>query len=173
MSLSDIAAGLELTTAQVDRGVATVDDTGVDRDARLRAYEDELPCSAVAAGEVLDGYESGGSVGDAAGAAAVAEVTAAKLLHRCGFEGVTPLAPTARRVLRDWLDGRIARADALELTGASEAEFALAAYVETHEPIPELAEAVRRDASAPIAGDALVSKRDALAETMSAGGDLR
>ncbi|MFB6090028.1 MAG: hypothetical protein ABEJ97_03125 [Halobellus sp.] len=172
MSLSDIAAGLELTTAQVDRGVATVDDTDVDRDARLRAFEDELPCSAVAAGEVLDRYETGGSVGDAGAAAAVAEVTAAKLLHRCGFEGVTPLAPTARRVLRDWLDGRLARADALELTGTDEAEFALAAYVETHEPIPELAEAVRRDASAPISGDALVSKRDALAETMSAGGDL-
>jgi len=55
----------------------------------------------------------------------------------------------------------------------SRGEFALAAYVETHEPITELAEAVRRDAAAPIAGDALVSKRDALAETMSGSADLR
>ncbi|MFB6251420.1 MAG: hypothetical protein ABEI27_07000 [Halobellus sp.] len=173
MSLSDIAAGLELTTAQVDRGVATVDDTAVDRDARLREHADELPCTVAAAATVLDQYESGVSVGEAGAAAALPEVTAAKLLHRCGFEGVTPLAPTARRVLRDWLDGRAARADALELTKATEAEFALAAYVETHDPIEALAATVRRDAAAPIAGDALVSKRDALAETMTGGGDLR
>ena len=173
MGLSEIAAGLELTTKQTERGVATVDDTDVDLDARLRTFEDDLPCTAAAASTVLDRYDAGVSVGDAGEAAALAPVTAAKLLHRCGVEGVTPISPTARRVLRDWLDGRIARADALELTNAEESEFALAAYVETHEPIPELAEAVRRDASAPIAGDALVSKRDALAETMSAGTDFQ
>ncbi|WP_311170426.1 hypothetical protein [Halobellus ordinarius] len=173
MGLSEIAAGLELTTEQVDRGVATVDDTDVDRDARLREHESDLPCTAAAAGTVLDRYESGARVGEAGEAAALAPVTAAKLLHRCGFDGVTPLAPTARQVLRDWLEGRLSRADALELTGADEAEFALAAYVETHDPIPELAETVRRDAAAPLADDALVSKRDALAETMSTASDLR
>ncbi|MFB6091455.1 MAG: hypothetical protein ABEK02_00420 [Haloquadratum sp.] len=173
MGLSEIAAGLELTTAQVDRGVATVDDTDVDLDARLREFETDLPCPAASAATVLETYDAGASVGEAGEAATVAPVTAAKLLHRCGYEGVTPLSPTARRVLRDWLDGRLSRADALELTRASDAEFALAAYVETHEPIPELAAAVRRDASAAIAGDALVSKRDALAETMSGGGDVR
>ncbi|MGQ4556438.1 DUF7858 family protein [Halobellus sp. GM3] len=173
MGLSEIAAGLELTTKQVERGVATVDDTDVDLEERLRDREDDLPCSAVAASTVLESYEAGASVGSAGEAAALAPVTAAKLLHRCGVEGVTPLSPTARRVLRDWIDGRIARADALELTGANEGEFALAAYVETHEPVPELAEAVRRDASAPLAGDALVSKRDALAETMTGSADLR
>jgi len=173
MGLSEIAAGLELTTKQVQRGVASVDDTDVDLDARLREFESELPCSAAGASTVLDRYDAGASVGDAGEAAALAPITAAKLLHRCGFEGVTPLSPTARRVLRDWVDGRLSRADALELTGTNEAEFALAAYVETHEPITELAEAVRRDAAAPIAGDALVSKRDALAETMSGSADLR
>ncbi|RLM56586.1 hypothetical protein DVK02_08790 [Halobellus sp. Atlit-31R] len=173
MGLSEIAAGLELTTTQVERGVATVDDTDVDLGARLRKFEEELPCTAVAAETVLDAYESGTSVGDAGAAAALAPMTAAKLLHRCGVEGVTPISPTARRVLRDWLDGRLARADALELADADDAEFALAAYVETHEPIPEPAEAVRRDRSEPITGDALVSKRDALAETMSTGSELR
>ncbi|WP_144905034.1 DUF7858 family protein [Halobellus captivus] len=173
MGLSEIAAGLELTTEQVQRGVATVDDTDVDLDARLREYEDDLPCTAAGAATVLDRYDAGTSVGDAGEAAALAPVTAAKLLHRCGFEGVTPLSPTAHRVLRDWIDGRLSRADALELTGADEAEFALAAYVETHDRIAELAEAVRRDASAPIAGNALVSKRDALAETMSGTAELR
>jgi hypothetical protein len=173
MGLSEIAAGLELTAEQVERGVATVDDTDVDLDARLREFEADLPCTAAAASTVLERYDTGASVGDAGESAALAPVTAAKLLHRCGFEGVTPLSPTARRVLRDWIDGRLARADALELTGADEAEFALAAYVETHDPITELAEAVRRDASAPLAGNALVSKRDALAETMTGGADLR
>ncbi|WP_336024231.1 hypothetical protein [Halobellus salinisoli] len=173
MGLSEIAAGLELTTKQRERGVATVDDTDVDLDARLREYEADLPCTAAGAATALEEYNAGASVGDAGEAAALAPVTAAKLLHRCGFEGVTPLSPTARRVLRDWIDGRVSRADALELTGADEAEFALAAYVETHDPITELAEAVRRDASAPLAGDALVSKRDALAETMSGSADLR
>jgi hypothetical protein len=173
MGLPEIAAGLKLTTEQMERGVATIDDTGVGLDARLREFADELPCTAAAAATVLDRYDAGASVGEAGETAALAPVTAAKLLHRCGIEGVTPLSPTARRVLRDWIDGRLARADALELTGADEGEFALATYVETHEPIPELAEAVRRDASAPIAGDALVSKRDALAETMSGGTDLR
>lgn len=173
MGLSEIAAGLELTTQQEEVGVATVDDTAVDLDGRLREFEAELPCSAAGAATVLERYHEGASVGAAGEAAALAPVTAAKLLHRCGVEGVTPLSPTARRVLRDWIDGRISRADALELTGAADAEFALAAYVETHDPITELAEAVRRDAAAPIAGDALVSKRDALAETMSGSADLR
>ena len=59
------------------------------------------------------------------------------------------------------------------MTGATDAEFALAAYVETHDPIPELEEAVRREATAPLAGDAAVSKRDALADTMNGIGDLR
>lgn len=173
MSLSEIAAGLELTTTQEQRGIATVDDTDVDLDARLREFEADLPCTAAGAATVLDRYDAGSSVGDAGEAAALAPVTAAKLLHRCGFEGVTPLSPTARRVLRDWIDGRLSRVDALELTGADDAEFALAAYVETHDPITELAEAVRRDAAAPLTGDALVSKRDALAETMSSSSDLR
>jgi len=173
MGLSEIAEGLELRTEQRQRGVATVDDTDVDLDARLREFEADLPCTAAAASTVLEQYDGGAGIGDAGEAAALAPVTAAKLLHRCGFEGVTPLSPTARRVLRDWIDGRLSRADALELTDSDAAEFALAAYVETHEPITELAEAVRRDASKPIAGDALVSKRDALAETMSGSSDLR
>jgi len=173
MGLSEIAAGVESTTEQVDRGVATVDDTGVDLDRRLREHEAALPCTAAAAATVLEEYRSGADVGVAGESAALAPVTAAKLLHRCGFDGITPLSPTARRVLRDWLDGRLSRTEALELTGATDAAFALAAYVETHDPIPELEEAVRREATAPIAGDAAVSKRDALAGTVNGIGDRR
>jgi len=173
MGLSEIAAGVEVTTEQTDCGVATVDDTDVDVERRLREFEADLPCTAAAAGTVLERYRAGESVEGAAAAASLAPVTAAKLLHRCGFEGIAPLSPTARRVLCDWLDGRLARAEALELTGATDAEFALAAYVETHDRITELADAVRRDATAPLAGDAAVSKRDALAGTMSGTTDRR
>jgi hypothetical protein len=172
MGLSEIAAGVEVTTEQRDHGVATVDDTSVDLGERLRAHADELPCTPEAATTVVERHAAGDSVGDAAVAAAVAPVTAAKVLHRCGVDGVTPLAPTARRVLRDWLSGEIARTDALELTGSTEAEFALAAYVETHDPVSDLADAARRDATAGLADDALVEKRETLGETMSPATDL-
>ena len=173
MGLSEIAAGVESTTEQVERGVATVDDTGVDLDRRLREFESELPCTAAAAATVIKEYRSGADVGAAGDTAALAPITAAKLLVRCGFDGITPLSPTARRVLRDWLDGRLGRTEALELTGATDAEFALATYAETHDPIPEVEAAVRSEATAPIAGDAAVSKRDALAGTMNGIGDPR
>ncbi|WP_224333113.1 hypothetical protein [Haloprofundus halobius] len=51
------------------------------------------------------------------------------------------------------------------LTGASKTEFALAAYVETHEPVEELADATSGELTP--ATNATVAKRDALAETMS------
>ncbi|ADQ65692.1 hypothetical protein GL213_00400 [Halogeometricum borinquense] len=173
MGLADIADELGVTTTtQEERGVATVDDTDVDLDARLRDHADKLPCTPEAAATVLERHAAGDSVGDAAEAAIVAPVTAAKVLHRAGIEGVTPLAPTARQILRDWLAGQLSRADALELTGADDAEFALAAYIETHDPVPELADATRRDAAASLGGDALVKKREELADTMSASTDL-
>jgi hypothetical protein len=110
-------------------------------------------------------------VGEAGHEAGVAPITAAKVLHLAGVEGVSPLAPEARRVVRDWLDGRLARTEARTLTGASEAEFVLGAYVERVDPIPEAVEAVaaRRWADA----DAAVRKRDHLAATMSAATDRR
>ncbi len=72
---------------------------------------------------------------------------------------------------RHWLDGDLSRAEAVELVGADEADVALATYVETHDPVPELADAVAgvREPDA----NATVQKRDALAETMSSVGDLR
>ena len=171
MGLSDIAEGIEVTTEQCDRGVPTVDDTERGLRSRLEPYADELPCTPAAAASVVESHTAGTSIGDSAREAGVAPMTAAKTLHRCGVAGVTPLAPTARRVLRDWLAGELSRADALELTGASEAEFALASYVETHDPVPELEEAVEGALSP---GDsASVTKRDQLAETMSSVGDLR
>lgn len=147
MALSDIAAGVEVTHEQDDRGVATVDDTDANLTDRLREHADALPCTPEATATLVDAYTSGTSVGDAAREAGVAPITAAKALHRCGVAGVCPLAPTRREVVRDWLDGRCSRSEALALAGVDDGEFALATYVETHDPVPALADAV--DAAGP------------------------
>jgi hypothetical protein len=171
MTLSEIAADLEVTTEQRDRGIPTVDDTGTSLADRLSLHAETLPCTAEAAATVVETHADGTSVGACAREAGVAPVTAAKALHRCGVEGVTPLAPTARDVLRDWLAGDLSRADALALTGADEAEFALAAYVESHDPVPELVEAV--EGSLEPTRTATAEKRAALGETMTDSPDLR
>lgn len=171
MALSDIAAGLEVTAEQDERGVATVDDTGAGLLERLRAHADDLPCTPEAAATVVETHAAGDSVGDSAREAGVSPVTAARALHRCGVPGVSPFAPAAREVVRDWLAGDLPRTEAVALTGGDEAEFALAAYVESHEPIADLEDAVD-DALTPDRS-ATVRKRDALADTHSTVGDLR
>lgn len=171
MGLSDIAAGIELHERQHERGVPTVDATEGDLVSRLDERAERLPCTPEAAASVLEAYAAGTSVGDCAREAGIAPMTAAKLLHRCGVTGLSPLAPTARRVLRDWLDGELPRSEAVALADADEAAFALATYIETHDAVPGLADAVEGvlepDSMAP------VDKRDALAETMSSVDELR
>lgn len=164
MGLSDIATGLSVTTEQRERGVASVDRTGGSLADRLRALDGDLPCAPSAAAAVADAYAGGDSVGDAAEAGGVAPTTAAKTLHRLGFEGLSPFSPLQREILDDWLSAECTRAQALELTGASEREFALAAYVATHDPLEGAAAAVESALSTP--ADAMVAKRDALAATM-------
>lgn len=141
MGLSEIAAGLEVTERQQARGVATVDTTGAGLAERLEPFAEELPCAPGEAAVVLERYAGGGSVGAAARAAGVAPVTAAKTLHLLG-ESVSPLGPTGRAVVRDWIAGELSRTEALELTRVGETEFALAAYVETHDPIEKACAAV-------------------------------
>ncbi|MFB6101677.1 MAG: helix-turn-helix domain-containing protein [Haloplanus sp.] len=170
MALSDIAAGIEVHDRQRERGVPTVDATEDDLVGRLDEYADRLPCTPEAAATVLDAYAAGTSVGDCARKAGLTPMTAAKLLHRCGVTGLSPLAPTARRIVRDWLDGNLPRSEAVELVGADEADFALATYLETHEPVPDLADAVEGVLEPD--STATVAKREALAETMSSVGDL-
>ncbi len=141
MGLSDIAAGIELTDHQDERGVATVDTTDASLTERLEPFDSELPCTASEAATVLERYTAGGSVGASGRAAGVAPVTAAKTLHLLG-ESVFPLGPIARDILDDWICGEISRCDALELTRASETEFALATYILTHDPLEEACAAI-------------------------------
>ena len=141
MGLSELAAGLEVTERQEERGVATVDTTDADLTERLAPYAEELPCAPADAATVLERYAEGASIGVAAHTAGVAPVTAAKTLHLLG-ESVSPLGPTGRGVVRDWLAGELSRTEALELARVGETEFALATYVETHEPIEAACAAV-------------------------------
>jgi hypothetical protein len=171
MALEDIAASVGTTTIlQHECGVAAVDETGQSLTERLGAYGDELPCSPGAAATVLRTHQRGTPIAESARMATIAPITAAKTLHRLGVEGVCPLAPTAREIVRDWLHGKLTRADAVALTGGSDAEFALASYIETHDPL-EGAQAltgVCRGAS----GDAMVEKRDHLKDAVGDGPDL-
>lgn len=134
MSLEEIAAGIEVVDRQRDHGVAASDGTDESLVDRLDAAAEALPCTPEAAATILETHAAGTSVGESAREAGVVPITAAKVLHRCGADGVTPLSPTAREVVRDWLAGELSRSEARALTDASEAEFALATYVETHEP---------------------------------------
>lgn len=170
MALSDIAEGLATTQHQQDRGVAVVDRTDRPLTAVLEPYEDALPCDAETASTLVTAYAGGASVGDASLEADVPPVTASKILHLLGFEGLNPLSPLGRDVCRDWMAAELSRTDAVALSGASEAEFALGTYIETHDPIDGAAEQVRDALSN--SADAMVEKRDVLADTMTASQDL-
>jgi len=141
MGLSEIADGLEVTESQDERGVATVDETDATVSERLEPFADELPCSAATAATILERYTEGAAVDAAARAAGVAPTRAAKTLHLLG-ESVSPLTPTTREIMQDWLEGRLSRTEAEELTRLGPEEFALAMYVETHDPIEEACAAV-------------------------------
>ncbi len=151
MGLSDIAAGVAVTTEQRERGVATVDDTDASLADRLAPHAEALPCDAQAAAAVIERYAAGGSVGEAAVAGDVPRVTAAKTLHLLG-ESVSPLGPTGREIVRDWIAGELSRTEALQLSRASPETFALAAYVETHDPLPGARDAVEGALGAGMAG---------------------
>ncbi|AOW79302.1 hypothetical protein HTSR_0092 [Halodesulfurarchaeum formicicum] len=170
MALSDIAEGVTATHAQEDRGVAVVDRTDASLSTVLAPYAESLPCGAETAATVVSTYVSGTSVGEAATAAGVAPITAAKTLHRLGFAGLSPLSPLQREICGDWLSGSLTRIEAQELADVGDRAFALGAYIETHDPIPGANETLQDTLSTD--GDAMVEKRDALADTMTAASDL-
>ncbi len=163
MTLSEIAAGLEVTTEQHDRGIATGDETGAELDERLAAFESQLPCSAAEAAELIEAYTEGAAIGRAAAVASVPKTTAAKALYLLG-EPIDPLTPTAKRVLEDWLAGELSRTEAKTLAGVGDDEFALGTYVATHDSI-EGAESI-------VAGAVSISDEDPLFDARSDLGDL-
>lgn len=172
MGLADIASGVKVTSEQHDRSVAAIDATDASLADRLAPFADDLPCTAGTAVTLIESYVGGSSVGDSSYAAGLAPVTGAKTLHLLG-EPIAPLSPMGRRVVREWIDADCTRAEALELAHASEAEFALAVFVETHEPLAGAREALEPVFMPESAKRPTVTKRDVLAETMSDASELR
>jgi len=168
MGLSEIAAGIEVTTEQCDRGVASVDRTTGTLAERLDDVAEQLPAEPSAAATLLEAYAAGKSVGDAGRAAGLAPTTAAKTLHRCG-EHVCPLSPRQRDVLDDWLDGHLSRREAVDLTGVSDREFALATYVATHEPVADARAALE---GALTDADATADRQASLGDAVEQPSDL-
>lgn len=134
MGLAELAEGVTITDEQRDHGITAVDQTAASLSERLKTCKSDLPTDAITAAKIVERYAAGGSIDQAAAAGDVTRITAAKTLHLAG-ETVSPLGPTGREVVRDWIAGEISRTEALELSRAGESEFALAAYVETHEPL--------------------------------------
>lgn len=163
MALSEIAAGVEVTTEQREHGVATTDETGATLAERLVQFDDQLPCSPETAAEIYTAYVEGAAIDRAAAVAAVPETTAAKTLYLLG-EPIDPLTPTATRVFDDWLAGEISRTEAKALVGIGEAEFALCAYVSTHEPIEGAESAIAETVSVPDSNDPLTEARSDLGD---------
>ncbi len=158
MGLADIAAGVEVTTEQCDQGVATVDRTGECLTDRLEPVAEELPCAPADAATLVERYASGGSVGAAGRAAGLTPMTAAKTLHLLG-EAVWPLGDLARDIVTDWLAGDLSRTEAIDLARASENEFSLAVYIETHDPLPAARDAVEDALAVDDRGDPLTDAR--------------
>jgi hypothetical protein len=170
MGLSEIAAGIEVVERQRDRGVAAVDRTGETLTERLAPHAEALPCTAGEAATLVEAYAAGKSVGASARVAGTPPTDGAKTLHLLG-ESVSPVGSVGREVIADWLEGRLARTEAIELAGVSEREFALAAYVATHDPIPEACEAVEGELAPEDAPS--VEKRERLDATMSDADEFR
>jgi len=166
MGLEEIAAGVEVVDEQRADGVATVDRTDDPLADRLAPYAEQLPCSPAEAATLVDAYAAGKHVGAAARVAGIAPTDGAKALHLFG-EAVSPVSPMGREIVADWLAGRLPRTEAVELAGVSDREFALAAFVETHDPIEGAMEAVEGALSVDD-----VDTREALGETMDGPGEL-
>lgn len=170
MGLAEIAAGVECVDRQEDHGVATVDETGSDLADRLTPFADALPCAVPTATTVVEEHAAGKPIETAATTAGIPPITAAKTLHLLGVDGVWPLGQRAHEIIRDWLDARLSRSEARELTGATETEFQLATFIETHEAIDGAREAI--EPALEVGANATTDKHALLKETMSTVDDL-
>lgn len=165
MGLDEIAGSAGTTTIhQRSEGVAAVDRTDIALADRLEPVAASLPCDAPAAATILQTHVTGTPIGESARQSGVSPITAAKTLHKLGMKGIAPIGPTGRTVVQDWIAGGLTRSEAIELTGLSQAMFALAAYIETHDPVPEAA--TIRAALEERPDNAMVTKRDQLAGTL-------
>ena len=170
MELSELAEGLVVTDRQRKRDVSIVDRTDEMLTERLSKYSSVLPTEPAEAATMIELYVSGNDVETIADELGQVPMIVAKTLHITGMDGISPLAPEDREPLYRWLRGGISGAEAKRQLDVNEYEFALAAFVESHDPHESIATAVE-GALAP-RQNASVRKRDTLADTMSDGMDL-
>lgn len=163
MALSDIAAGLEVTKKQRECGIATADGTDTPLDEQLAPFAEQLPCSPEVAAALVDAYTGGCTITRAAAVGEVPKTTAAKTLYLLG-EPIDPLTPTAKRIVDDWLAGELSRTEARTLAGVGDEEFALGAYIATHDRI--------EGAESAVAGAVSLSTDDPLSDARSDLSDL-
>ncbi|WP_330631468.1 DUF7858 family protein [Halocatena halophila] len=172
MGLSEIASGITITTEQRTRSVATIDVTNSSLYERIAPFDESLPCSVSAAVTLVETYAAGNSVGDSSREAGLVPIRGAKTLHLLG-EPITVVSPTERRVIESWIDAEILRTEAMALIDVTPAEFSLAVFIATHDPLPGIREALEPVLTPKSVTDATVTKRDSLAETMSGPTDLQ
>ncbi|ERG88756.1 MAG: hypothetical protein J07HX5_00902 [halophilic archaeon J07HX5] len=141
MGLSEIAAGIEVTSAQERREVTIIDETDATVTERLAPFAGVLPCEPDAAATAVKRYTAGANVDTAAQAAGLSPITTTKTLHLLG-EPVSPVGSADQAVIRDWTNGDCSRHEALKRTQAAETDCMLAAYVETHRPLAEAQRAI-------------------------------
>lgn len=134
MALSDIAAELEFTIKQEEQGVPTSTNQIQSLREQLRCCEDDLPCDVKAAEILLEQYRQGVSISDAAIAADLPETIATITLFLLG-QSVEPLSSNTNKIIKDWVDGSISTREAERAVGENEIEFAIAAFIATHEPL--------------------------------------
>ncbi len=167
----DGAAGLAAETerdAAALRAVAERAERLADLADRFAELDADLPCEPGAAATLVEAYAEGRSVGDAGHAAGIPPGTAAKTLHLLG-EQVCPVGPRGREIVSDWIEGRLSRDEAETLANVGPREFALAAYVETHHPLPEAREAAE---GALVDTDATADREASLGGAVEAPDDL-
>jgi|GEM_PF-423496 len=165
MALADIAEGIRSVEKQQHRDVAVVDAAGTSLADRLETCASDLPCSPPEAASLARQFAGGAPVERCAETVGVTRTVAVKTLHLLGFSGVVTVDRDDRTVVRRWIDGEIDRTTVRRRTGLDESTFALAVYVETHEPLAA-AQAVLDPARTTTDGDPTDQQR-ALQETMS------
>lgn len=171
MSLADIAEGVRSVETQHTRDVAIVDAVNESLADRLEGFASDLPCSPTQADRLARQFGAGESIESCAETVGVTRTNAARTLHLLGFAGVITVDPVDREIIKQWINGEIDRITANRRTDLDKSRFALAVYVETHEPLTETRAAIEPTVS--LSENIQTDRRRALDETMADSTDLQ
>lgn len=156
---------------QHTRDVAVVDAANESLADRLEDCASDLPCSPTAASHLARQFRAGESIEACAETVGVTRTNAARTLHLLGFAGVITVDPVDREIIKQWINGEIDRTTATRRTDLERSRFALAVYVETHEPLTEDQAAIEPTIS--LSENIQSDRRRVLNETMADPTDLQ